>query len=183
MHVTPSRLGSTSEPGCIARVDSLIIGVYTLIVVAEADITMATCQHVARQCACFNLRKASRAVTQLYDDALRETGLRVTQLTLLVATYLRGEVAISRMAEDLVMDRTTLTRNLKPLEAQRLVTIRAGADRREKLVKLTGLGTTKLASAFLPWERAQRRVIEGLGTSRFDSMLKDLSKTVSLTQA
>jgi DNA-binding MarR family transcriptional regulator len=143
---------------------------------------MAACRHVARQCACFNLRKASRAVTQLYDETLRVTGLRVTQLTLLVATYLRGEVPISRMAEDLVMDRTTLTRNLKPLEAQGLITIHAGTDRREKLVKLTGLGTTKLANALPLWERAQRRVIEGLGTSRFDSMLKDLSKTVSLTQ-
>ncbi|MGH8659094.1 MAG: MarR family winged helix-turn-helix transcriptional regulator, partial [Gammaproteobacteria bacterium] len=118
-------------------VDTATIRVYTPIMHSEE---MTKCQQVARQCACFNLRKATRAVTQLYDEVLRETGIRVTQLTLLVAAYLSGEIPISQMAEVLVMDRTTLTRNLKPLEAQGLIAIRSGADRREKLVTLTTRG-------------------------------------------
>ena len=108
---------------------------------------MTKCQQVARQCACFNLRKATRAVTQLYDEVLRETGIRVTQLTLLVAAYLSGEIPISQMAEVLVMDRTTLTRNLKPLQIQGLIAIRSGADRREKLVTLTTRGRAMVSKA------------------------------------
>lgn len=149
----------------------------------EEKVTAAQCQQVARQCACFNLRKAARAVTQLYDEVLRETGIRVTQLSLLVATYLSGEIPISQMAEVLVMDRTTLTRNLKPLEAKGLIAIRSGADRREKLVTLTARGRAMISKVLPLWEQAQRRMIEGLGQGRFDSMLRDLSKAVSLAQA
>jgi DNA-binding MarR family transcriptional regulator len=151
---------------------------------SEGKVAMTKCQQVARQCACFNLRKASRAVTQLYDEVLRGTGIRVTQLTLLVAAYLSGgQIPISQMAEVLVMDRTTLTRNLKPLEAQELIAIRSGADRREKLVTLTTRGRAMVSKALPLWEQAQRRIIEGLGQGRFDAMLKDLSKAVSLAHA
>ena len=66
-------------------------------------------------------------------EVLREAGIRVTQFTVLVAAHLSGEAPVSQMAQILVMDRTTLTRNLKPLEAQGLITIRAGADRRSVL--------------------------------------------------
>jgi DNA-binding MarR family transcriptional regulator len=150
---------------------------------SEEKVTMTKCQQVARQCACFNLRKATRAVTQLYDEVLRETGIRVTQLTLLVAAYLSGEMPISQMAEVLVMDRTTLTRNLRPLEGQGLIAIRSGADRREKLVTLTTRGRAMVSKALPLWEQAQHQIIEGLGQGRFDSMLKDLSKAVSLAHA
>lgn len=81
------------------------------------------------------------------------------------------------------MDRTTLTRNLKPLEVQGLIAIRSGADRREKLVTLTSRGHVMVSKALPLWEQAQRRIIEGLGQGRFDSMLKDLSKVVSLAHA
>jgi Transcriptional regulators len=144
---------------------------------------MIRCQQVARECACFSLRKAGRAVTQLYDEALREAGIRVTQFTLLVAAYLSGETPISQMAKVLVMDRTTLTRNLKPLEAQGLITIRSGADRREKRVTLTRRGRAMVALALPLWEQAQGQITEGLGPARFDSLLMDLSKAVSLTHA
>jgi DNA-binding MarR family transcriptional regulator len=144
---------------------------------------MMKCQQVARECACFSLRKAGRAVTQLYDEALREAGIRVTQFTVLVAAHLAGETPVSQMAQILVMDRTTLTRNLKPLEAKGLITIRAGVDRREKRVTLTSRGRAMVASALPLWEQAQRQITEGLGPARFDSLLTDLSKAVSLTHA
>jgi DNA-binding MarR family transcriptional regulator len=69
-------------------------------------------------CACFNPRKVARAVTQLYDDALRPAGLRVTQFSLLVVVRMAGPVSVTRLAELTVLDRTTLTRNLELLERQ-----------------------------------------------------------------
>jgi DNA-binding MarR family transcriptional regulator len=144
---------------------------------------MIKCQQVARECACFSLRKADRAVTQLYDEALREAGIRVTQFTVLVAAHLSGDTPVSQLAQVLVMDRTTLTRNLKPLEAQGLITIRAGADRREKRVTLTSRGRAMVASALPLWEQAERQITEGLGPARFNSLLTDLSKAVSLIHA
>ena len=76
-------------------------------------------------CTCFNLRKAARAVTQYYDDALRPSGLRVTQFSLLSVIKQFGTVNIGTLADEAVMDRTTLTRNLKLLEQEGLVTITA----------------------------------------------------------
>src|ERR1700757_2135942 len=71
-------------------------------------LTVAKCM----DCTCFSLRKTTRAITQLYDEALRPTGLRVTQFSLLIATVMLESVTVTRLAEIGVMDRTTLTRNL-----------------------------------------------------------------------
>src|SRR5215216_4690522 len=75
----------------------------------------ARLREVARACACANLRKAARAVTQVFDEALAPSGLRATQFTLLVTSRLMGESTINELAEKMAMDRTTLSRNLKPL--------------------------------------------------------------------
>src|SRR5258707_7844695 len=88
-------------------------------------------------CTCSNVRKAARAVTQLVDEGLQPTGLRSTQFTLLVAVALLGEAPVTQLAEELVMDRTTLARNLKPLESQGLLTIEAVPDRPRHPVPLT----------------------------------------------
>ena len=84
------------------------------------------------QCICFNLRKAARVITQIYDEAFQPTGCRATQMPLLVATRAMGPVTVNRLAEAVVMDRTTLTRNLKPLERQGLVKVQTGKDHRER---------------------------------------------------
>ena len=84
-------------------------------------------------CACFSLRKVTRAVTQLYDEMLRPAGLRGTQFSLLVAVQMAGPVGVTRLAELTVMDRTTLTRNLELLQKQGLIEIAAGADRRSRI--------------------------------------------------
>jgi DNA-binding MarR family transcriptional regulator len=149
----------------------------------EQTPTMTKCREVAARCACFNLRKATRAVTQLYDDTFREVGIRATQFTLLVAAHLAGEMPISQMAEILVMDRTTLTRNLKPLETQGLIAVRTGVDRREKLIALTVHGRALVAKALPVWEEVQLQVIKGLGPAKFESLLSELSGTVALTHA
>ena len=131
-------------------------------------------------CACFNLRKATRAVTQLFDGALQPIGLRGTQLGTLVAISSAGSATISRLAEWLVMDRTTLTRDLKPLEKQRLVKIVSGKDRRTRCVALTARGRETLLKALPLWEETQARIVKGLGQDRFQVLLEGLSKTVSV---
>jgi len=133
-------------------------------------------------CACSNLRKAVRAVSQLYDDAFRPIGLRATQFGLLGATGMNGPLTINRLAEAIVMDRTTLTRNLRPLEKQGLLRIRSGKDRREREVSITKRGGIILAKGYPLWQKAQGKVIKGLGQERVSRLLKDLSAVVAVAQ-
>ncbi len=132
------------------------------------------------QCACFNLRKATRAITQLYDKALRPAGLRATQFNLFVAVKMLGSVTVTRLAKIGVMDRTTLTRNLKPLEKRGLIKVTPGKDRRMKVVTLTEKGNETLANALPLWKKAQAQVIKELGQERWNSLRADLGEVVSL---
>lgn len=132
-----------------------------------------------RNCTCFNLRKAARAVTQLYDDILRPTGLRITQFSLLAVIHFAGKATISDLAEMAVMDRTTLKRNLELLEREGLVRIRPGTDARVREVTLTRAAEAKLAAALPYWAKAQGRITAGLGKGRGDRLLADLSAAVA----
>ncbi len=134
-------------------------------------------------CTCFNLRKAARAVTQLYDERLREVGLRATQFTLLMALRSLGEMTLTGLAERAVMDRTTLTRNLRLLEKRGLTRVRPGEDRRERLVSLTAKGEKALAEAFPLWEEAQAEMVDGLGEERLAQFLADLAEVVDVARA
>lgn len=131
-------------------------------------------------CACFNLRKAARAVTQLYDNMLRPTRLRATQFSLLVATSLFGPISVTRLAEMGVIDRTTLTRNFKPLVKRGYIEVVLGKDRRTRVVSLTGLGREALRKALPLWKKAQSRVVKELGQERWNSLQADLQDVVSL---
>ena len=146
-------------------------------------LTLGRLTEQAPECTCFNLRKAARAVTQYYDGVLKPSGLRATQFTLLVAIYNAGPVTIKRLAERLVMDRTTLTRNLKPLQKQGLITITSGEDRRTRAVELTERGREALTQALPQWEQAQAQVVGRLGRERWRDLLGHLSATVALTRA
>ena len=137
----------------------------------------------AQGCVCFNIRKSARAITQLYEDALRPTGLRATQFTLLVATRVMGTATISGLAKHLVMDRTTLTRNMKPLEKQGFIRIVLGKeDRREREVTLTLAGQKILAESLPLWKTVQQSVLEALGQNRVSRLLKDLSAAIELVE-
>jgi DNA-binding MarR family transcriptional regulator len=135
------------------------------------------------RCACFNLRKVTRAVTQLYDDMLRPTGLRITQFSLLVVVRLAGPVGVTRLAALSVMDRTTLTRNLELLQKQGLIAVAAGADRRSRIVTITAAGNTAIAEALPLWTQAQAQVVNALGEARWAALLTDLRELVAVTQA
>lgn len=132
-------------------------------------------------CACFNLRKAARAVTQLYDEVLRPAGIRTTQFSLLVATSMAGSPTVTRLAEIAVMDRTTLTRNLEVLKKQGMIEIGAGDDRRTRVVNVTQVGRDALKAALPLWEQAQSRIVKGLGESRWQSLQANLSEIVAVS--
>lgn len=125
-------------------------------------------------CLCFNVRKTSRIVTQIYDEIMSDTGLRGTQFTIVTMVAFHDAITISKLAEALVMDRTTLTRNLKPLQKQNLIEIVAGEDRRTKAVKLTPLGIKTLKQALPLWRKAQKRVKDLFGAERMDNFLGEL---------
>lgn len=145
--------------------------------------TASDARSMGAACACFAVRRAARSVTQLYDEALRPTGLRATQLSILAAIRALAPVAVSRLASVTGTDRTTMSRNLHPLEADRLVRIGGTSDRRVRLVRLTAKGERKLRSALPLWQRAQDRVASELGEKRLRRLLRDLEAAASLGEA
>jgi DNA-binding MarR family transcriptional regulator len=140
------------------------------------------CAAVGATCACFAIRRASRAVTQLYDEVLQPSRLRVTQFTVLVALSLAGPVPITRLGDRLVMDRTTLTRNLRPLQKQGWIATAPGEDGRVRVVTLTTQGERALAKALPLWRQAQARIVGRLGAGRLARLQGDLSELVALAR-
>ncbi len=136
------------------------------------------CADTGRACACFSLRKATRMVTQLYDEALKPAGIRATQFMVLVGTGSAGPISVNQLADRIVMDRTTLTRNLKPLDREGLIAVRPGDDLRVREVSLTAKGRKTLDRAYPLWERVQARLRQKIGDSRVDRLLVDLQATV-----
>ncbi len=140
------------------------------------------CMEIGRSCACYNLRRAARATTRLYDEFLKPSGLRSTQYSVLMAAKLRGPVTLTKLAEMTVTERSTLTRNLTVLEKKGLVLIEPGKDRREHLVTITEQGEEQLIAAIPLWEAAQAHIENGLGGDRMGSLLKDLSEIIDLSR-
>jgi DNA-binding MarR family transcriptional regulator len=134
-------------------------------------------------CACFNVRKTARLITQLYDESLRPTGLRVTQFSILMATRGLELATLTRLAEVMAMDRTTLTRNVRPLERQGLIKITPGDDRRERQVSLTPRGHHTLAQALPVWERVQARVTQAFGPERLQRLFTELAELRSVSRS
>src|SRR5215218_1495170 len=143
-------------------------------------VALTKLEEVARVCACANLRKAARVVTQLFDGVLAPSGLKATQFTLLVTSRLMGETTVGELAGTMAMDRTTLSRNLKPLVREGLLEIRPGEDGRTRLVRVTPEGERALVDAYPLWQRAQEAVVTALGSDRYEALLGDTARTVSL---
>jgi DNA-binding MarR family transcriptional regulator len=134
-------------------------------------------------CTGFNLRKANRAVSQLYDETLRPSGIRGTQYSLLVALKIFGSMLVSHLAEQIVMDRTTLTRNLEVMEKQGLVNVAPGEDRRTRWVTITESGFVVLSEAYPLWQQAQAKIKESMGDERLQSLMAALSALIEVSQA
>jgi DNA-binding MarR family transcriptional regulator len=122
---------------------------------------------MAEQCLCFRARRVSRLITRMYDEELRPLGIHATQLTLLNAITLLEDTrgaTVARLAGVLAMDQTTLSRNLRPLEARGLVGVaRLPDDRRVRVLRLTPAGAEMVAAALPLWERAHARLVAALG--------------------
>lgn len=123
-------------------------------------------------CVGFNLRKASRMVTRYMDEVLEPTGLRSTQFSLLAAIGRHQKMSHSHLARLLVMDRTTLTRSLKPLEKMGWIEHARSPDRRKRLVMLTPAGWQVLEQAIPLWESAQQELLDEMGEDNASQLLK-----------
>src|SRR5262250_3962706 len=112
----------------------------------------------SEECNCFAMRAAARHLSQSYDRFLAPSGLRTTQFSILARLKRRGPLTINALAEDMVMDRTTLGRNIQPLERDWLIRIEpAPSDRRAKELHLTKAGEKRLQAGLEAWSRAQAR--------------------------
>ncbi len=134
------------------------------------------------ECVGFNLRKATRAVTQLYDEMLRPAGIRGTQYSLLVALKIIGPVLVTDLAEKIVMDRTTLSRNLEIMEKQGLVSVVPGEDRRTRRVAITESGSAVLLETYPLLQQAQTKIKENMGEERLQVLMADLSALIEISR-
>ncbi len=118
-------------------------------------------------CNCLAVRQAARCVTQLYDRHLAVSGLRTGQYGLLAKLKRHGPMTINELAAELVIDRTTLGRNIRPLERDGLITVTPGrTDRRVKELRLTAAGDQRLSATREAWLAAQRSFEAGFGPER-----------------
>jgi DNA-binding MarR family transcriptional regulator len=139
---------------------------------------MVTEREVVENCVCHRTRMAARAVTRLYDDMLRSVGLRATQLAVLVAVGGGDVVSITALAKFMGMDRSTLTRNLTPLERDGLIRVGNEGWRRSRTVEITKKGRSRLREALPLWEKAQETLRRKLGLRRWAVIRADLDDLI-----
>lgn len=132
-------------------------------------------------CACFNVRRASRAITQLYEDAMQQFGLKATQFSTLVVIGAMGEHGISAAAEALVTDRTTVTRNVTTLIAAGYVEEISSSDRRARPLRLTAKGRRILTKAQPVWRKVQEQVADALGSNGMRDLKRLSDRIVNLS--
>jgi DNA-binding MarR family transcriptional regulator len=147
--------------------------------------TAEQCFEMGQTCACFNLRRASRAVTQLFDAHFDEIGLKATQFTVLANLAYENERAteptVTELAESLVLEQSSLSRNLSVLERLGYVRLVPGADRRERNVQLTRTGRAALARGYPIWRRAQSAMAAAL-EDELTAQLKGLRRLTRAAQ-
>jgi DNA-binding MarR family transcriptional regulator len=132
-------------------------------------------------CNCLAVRQAARHITQFYDRLLAPSGLRTTQFSILAKLRRSGPMTINALAAEMVMDRTTLGRNILPLERDGLITVQQGSrDRRSKELRLTAAGEARFRAAMKGWVNAQRRFEAAFGAERTAEM-RALLRAVTAT--
>ncbi|KOS60957.1 winged helix-turn-helix transcriptional regulator [Lysinibacillus agricola] len=129
-------------------------------------------------CVCANLRKKTRVVTQLYDKLLQPTGLKITQYSMLANIAHQQSVSISRLGAILLLDQTTITRNINLLKQNGYVDLmRDPQDARTKIITLTDKGVEKLNEAAPIWQDIQERIINDIGIEKYEEFYETL-KTI-----
>ena len=143
----------------------------------------ATIDPAEVRCVCANARAAARSLTRAYDRALEPAGIRTTQLSIMARLLEEGAATVSHLAARLAMDRTTLARELRPLQERGLVAVAVAADRRARRIELTSAGEAAVARARPLWRVAQRRVREELGGERVERLVADLRAATAVSPA
>ena len=135
------------------------------------------------RCACGNIRRAARSVTQYYDSYLKASGIRSTQLSVLLSISLNDGITVNEMADLLVMDQTTVTRNVAILEQRGYIISSAAVDDgRKRHLAVTDKGVEKLEEVMPLWDAAQSRLESNLGPERFRDMLKLIGQLITVTR-
>jgi DNA-binding MarR family transcriptional regulator len=143
------------------------------------------CAKMSVSCACHNLRRASRVVTQLFDGYFDEVGLKATQFTVLAALAWSGEKSptIGELAETLVLEQSSLSRNLAVLERDGLITlVPAKTDRRARFVVLTRPGRAALAKGYPVWKKAQAAIASAFENDDLEGQLRALRRLTKTAQ-
>ena len=129
-------------------------------------------------CVCFNIRKAARAITQIYDTLFKEVGLTSSQAAILNSTRMLGNLTVNQLADAMATDRTTITRNLKPLLRDGLVMISPGEDKRERVVTVTPKGENLSLQTMAAWEKFQRKIEGTVGKERIERLCRELTSAM-----
>jgi DNA-binding MarR family transcriptional regulator len=140
---------------------------------------LGICGKVDHSCMGMRVRRAARVVANHYDKHLKPAGLKGTQFTLLNTVFMNPSANIGQLADILGLDRTTLNRNLKPLERKGLIRSGSGKDPRTRTLKLTKEGTKTLQNALPHWLEAQSGVVE-IAEHRIKRLMEDLSELEKL---
>ena len=130
-------------------------------------------------CNCLALRQAARHLSQIYDRHLAETGLRGSQYSILSKLSRLGPLAVGKLADVMVMERTALGRALKPLERDRLIKVGPGPNGRTRSVTLTAAGAARFKAANVHWQRAQREFEAGFGAAAAQNLRASLQRVVA----
>jgi DNA-binding MarR family transcriptional regulator len=131
-------------------------------------------------CICATARMAARSLTRVYDRALEPAGIRTSQFSILARLLEEGPLSVSHLARRLAMDRTTLARDLRPLERRGLVSVTVGADRRVRMAELTAAGNRLVDEVRPLWKQVQRDVRSQLGTDRVARLMDELRAATAL---
>lgn len=133
-------------------------------------------------CICFNLRKAARAITQIYDQLFKELDLTASQISILTSLRMIGGMSVSQLSQAMATDRTTITRNLKPLERRGLIEIRIGHDKRSRQISMTAAGDELAGRAGALFETFHHKVCGAVGQERLRQLCDDLGCIVEEIQ-
>jgi len=134
----------------------------------------------SKNCTCLQVRRVSRAVTQFFDEQIRQQGLRPTQTPILNALHAKSAWSMAELSEFLGMERTTLLRNLRPLARDGLVQSSGGGHGGHVTLSITAKGRAAVAKTLPAWRSAQDRVISILGVERWEAILADLERVTAL---
>lgn len=144
---------------------------YVYIHIMADEMNMSAVQN----CVCFNLRSVTRAVTRFFDAEVRSIGLRPTQTPLLRALNAKNW-SMAELSDFMGMERTTLVRNLRPLDREGLIKIKGGGRGGHVELMITEKGRKKVAEAYSGWRAAQEKVVAILGKERWGEMIRDLGR-------